>query len=84
MNEATNELDALLGELERRLRAAGRGDAIDRILGGAPRTTQVRSLRDDEVVESFRRELSDGLIRVDTANKLLHFVSQVLAAVGPI
>jgi len=56
-------------------------DAIDRVLGSQPRTTNVRSLKGDPAIEAFRRELVDGLIRVDTAGQLLRLVSQVVGAV---
>ena len=71
---------ALLDRLEENIPQPNRRDAIDAILAGDPRSTAVRSLRDHEVVQKFRRELSDGLIRVDTANKLLGLIRTVLDA----
>lgn len=59
--------------------ATGGGDAIDRILSAGDRETAVASLRDSDVVNAFRDELTDGLIRVDTANRLLGLVSQIIA-----
>jgi len=71
MDDVTETLDSLLERLEVSVTRARRHDAIDAILAGSPRTTQVASLRDHEVVRRFRQELSDGLIRVDTAHRLL-------------
>jgi hypothetical protein len=55
-------------------------DAIDEVLAGAPRTTQVKSLRDHPDVQQFRLDLIDGLIRIDTANRLLQLVTTVVAS----
>lgn len=74
----------VLGDLVRTLekaiskQAAGKGDAIDAILNEPARVTQVRSLRDAPEVEAFRQELIDGLIRVDTANRLLGLVNELV------
>ena len=76
----SDNLTALLERLEENIPQPKRKDAIDAILAGEPRTTGVRSLRDHEVVQQFRRELSDGLIRVDTANKLLGLIRTVVEA----
>lgn len=54
------------------------GDAIDQELKRRRRTTSVQSLRDNPVVEQFRQELSDGLIRVDTAHQLLSLINEVI------
>lgn len=78
-NEGDN-LEALLERLEQGIPSGRRKDAIDAILASAPRTTGVRSLRDHEVVQQFRRELADGLIRVDTANKLLGLIRTIVDA----
>jgi hypothetical protein len=84
---AVEALDELIEQLDGAETAADGGptkpaaDAIDRVLGSTPRTTNVRSLRDDATVDAFRRELVDGLIRVDTANQLLRLLSQVVGAV---
>lgn len=56
-------------------------DAMDRVLASQPRTTHVRSLKNDATIETFRRELVDGLIRVDTAGQLLRLISQIVGAV---
>jgi hypothetical protein len=71
---------ALFDRLEESIPQSKRRDAIDAILASEPRSTGVRSLRDHEVVQKFRRELSDGLIRVDTANKLLGLIRTVVEA----
>ena len=76
-DELNRLMDVLDGGMERQPAA---GDAIDRILASPRRRTDVRTLRNDPVVEAFRRELVDGLIRVDTANKLLHLVNAAVTA----
>ena len=79
-NERDN-LEALLESLEKGIHLGRRKDAIDAILASEPRTTAVRSLRNHELVQQFRRELSEGLIRVDTANKLLGLIRTVVDVV---
>ena len=76
----TRELDALIERLESVVRAASAqgGDAIDKILASPGRETQVKSLRDSEVVSRFRRDLIDGLIRIDTANQLFRLIRTIL------
>ncbi|MCK6457807.1 MAG: hypothetical protein L6Q92_14915 [Phycisphaerae bacterium] len=54
------------------------GDAIDRVRANPPRTTRVESLRDHGVIQKFRSELIDGLIRVDTANQFLRLLGGIL------
>ena len=77
----TEELDRLLDLLDQGVeRRPGSGDALDLILASPKRRTRVRSLRHDPTVEAFRRELTDGLIRVDTANRLLTLVNAALTA----
>ena len=80
MAKDRDKLMALLDRLEESIPKAKRRDAIDAILANEPRTTAVRSLRDHEVVQQFRRELSEGLIRVDTANKLLGLIRTIVEA----
>ncbi len=58
-----------------------RGDAIDQVLAEAPRSTGIVSLRDAPEVAAFRNELTDGLIRVDTANQLLRLINEVVVRV---
>jgi hypothetical protein len=81
MNTAGENLDRLLEELELRVRQSDRRDAIDEVLAGEARTTAVRSLRNHEVVQRFRQELSDGLIQVDTAGRLLDLIRTIVSAV---
>ena len=74
-------MDELLGQLERvtsQQRADQAGDAIDDALRAPPRETAVRSLRDAPEIVAFRGELVDGLIRADTANRLLRLVATVV------
>ena len=81
MSDVTAELDRLIDRLEPSVnQGPASGDAIDAVLAASPRTTAVRSLRNDPVVEAFRRELVDGLIRVDTLNRLLGLVNTVVTA----
>ncbi len=80
MAKKSDNLMALLDRLEKIIPKSRRLDAIDAMLTGEPRTTGVRSLRDHGVVRQFRRELAEGLIRVDTANKLLTLIRALLDA----
>lgn len=77
---AVAELDALIERLDGSVRAAA-GDAIDAELARSPRQSAAVSLRDSEVMSRFRQELTDGLIRVDTAGQVLRLVQQVIGAV---
>lgn len=80
MPEDAQQLDRLLSRLAEALHRRERhGDAIDRILDGKPRRTEVRSLTNDASIKAFRRELIDGFIRVDTANRLLGLIEEVVA-----
>jgi hypothetical protein len=70
-------LDELLSVLDHGQTSANRAkDAIDRELAAPMRTTQVRSLRDAPEIAAFRQELMDGLIRADTANRLLSLIHE--------
>ena len=81
MPSLNDELDRLLQTLDDGIRRRPEtGDAIDHILESTPRESRVRSLRHDPAVEAFRTELTDGLIRVDTANRLLNLVNTVVTA----
>ena len=64
-------------------RASKRSDAIDAILAGPQRTTAVKSLRDHETIQRFRKEFADGLIRVDTARQLLGLIRMAVETVMP-
>jgi len=82
MSSATDSLDRLIDVLGGAApEAAPGGDAIDEVLGSPPRVTEVRSLRDHPDVVQFRQDLIDGLVRVDTVNRLLGLLSTVLTAV---
>jgi hypothetical protein len=61
----------------------GRVDAITTVLNEEPRTTAVVSLREDPAVEAFRQALTDGLIRVDTANRLLRLINEIIVRMVP-
>ena len=81
MADVTAELDQLIDKLDGVVEVTGgASDAIDAVLASPPRSTGVRSLRRDPVVETFRQELVDGLIRVDTLNRLLGLVNTVVTA----
>ena len=95
-NESTRILDELLDTLDRKLTQASEdgsgtagqgtvsnGDAIQAVLGEGARRTAVLNLRDAPVVEQFRQALSDGLIRVDTANRLLKLVNEIIVRLVP-
>lgn len=81
MSDIQSELHQLLETLEPAVTPAD-GDAIDRALDRPPRTTRARPLRDDEVVHRFRREVSDGLLRVDTVRQLLALIRLALEGTG--
>jgi hypothetical protein len=79
-------LNELLGTLQERLdkqEQKGRDDAITAVLNTPPRQTAVASLRESAVVETFREALVDGLIRVDTANRLLQLINDVIVKLIP-
>ena len=74
-------LDAMVANLQtliNRQAAKSSGDAIDAELSKPGRKTDVVSLKDAPEVEAFRNELSDGLIRVDTAHQLLTLVNTLV------
>ncbi len=86
MADGTQVLNDLLDTLDQRISAAqgaGPADAIGRVLAEPARTTAVTSLHDAPVVEAFRQALSDGLIRVDTANQLLQLLNTVIVKLIP-
>ena len=80
-NHALDDLEALVSNLDTRLGASRRPDALDAILGSAPRSTTLKSLREHETIQRFRKEFSDGLIRVDTARQLLGLIRMAVDAV---
>ena len=76
-SDATKVLEDLMATLEAaEQKSAGKGDAIDAVLSGTPRTTQVTSARQTPEMEAFRRELTDGLIRADTVNQVLRLLNE--------
>lgn len=78
--DATRVLDDLMSTLEQVKPQAGGGDAIDAVLAGEPRSTQAASVRQAPEMEAFRRELTDGLIRVDTVNQVLRLLNEWIMA----
>jgi hypothetical protein len=79
MSDVSKTFDRLIEQLESLTTDTNRPpDAIDRILSSAPRRTEVRSLRDDPAVKRFREDLTNGLIRVDTAGAVLRLVSDAI------
>ena len=82
MEVQSDRLLALLNQLEALLQQSGRGDAIDEILASPRRNTLVQSLRDHEVVKQFRRELTGGFVRADTAHRLLGVLAAALEALS--
>ena len=82
MPNATRQLDRLLQTLQALAdEPRANGDAIDRILAQPPRQTRVRSLGDDPTVKRFREDLTNGLIRVDTANALLGLITRFITGI---
>lgn len=86
---AIEKLDQIIDQLDQTAGAAAppatgaapaTGDAINRVLDAPPRTTAVKSLRDEPVMQQFRQELTDGLIRADTVRQFLAIIQQVLSA----
>ncbi len=75
-------LDTLQGRLDQRQQAT-HDDAITAVLNGPSRQTAVTSLRESPAVEAFRESLVDGLIRVDTANRLLQLINTVIVKLIP-
>ena len=78
---ATEALENLVRRLEAVTQAVEGEprDAIDDILDGPGRQSAVTDVRHDPVVEQFRREMTDGLIRADTAGRLLGLITSVVA-----
>jgi hypothetical protein len=80
MPSDNEQLEPLLARLEELLARTQGGDAIDVTLKAAPRISAATSLREHEIVRRFRQEVTDGLIRLDTANQLLGLVRTILDA----
>lgn len=88
MNEVVKQLDALLERLDRgvsdeRSNDERGPDAIDAILARPARETGVRRLHDDPAIMAFRRELVDGLVRIDTLRKFLDVLSSLVGGAWP-
>lgn len=85
MNDTANKLDELLdtldGQMNGSVKQTGGGDAIDQILASRGRTTKTRSLRENEVMQKFRQELADGLIRADTVQRVLGLIDVAVKAI---
>lgn len=82
MPETTRQLDQLLQTLQALADQSDTdGDAIDRILAQPRRQTRVHTLRDHPTVQRFREDLTNGLIRVDTANALLGLISRFVTGI---
>ncbi len=79
-NETADDLQTLAERLDAGSDAARPKDAIDQVNAATPRSTAAVSLRDHEIVQRFRRELTDGLIRVDTARQLLGLIRMAVEA----
>ncbi len=56
-------------------------DALDVILGAPPRRTNVKRLRDSDVVRQFREDLLNGAVRIDRLNQILSIVALVVKQV---
>ncbi len=56
-------------------------DALDLILGAPPRRTNVKRLRDSDVVRNFREVLLNGAVRIDRLNQVLSIVALVIRQV---
>ena len=84
MTPASQEWDRLIDMLSSRLAAAGRPlDAIAADLAAPARTTDVRRLNEHPVMQAFRSELSDGLIRADTARQAIGLLARMVEHLMP-
>jgi len=77
MAENTDGLSKLLSALQRAVNDRP-ADAIDTELQAEPRRTALKDISSAPEVEAFRNELVDGLIRVDTVNRLLNLVALII------
>ncbi len=57
---------------------SGAADALDLILGAPSRQTNVKRLRDSDVVRQFREDLLNGAVRIDRLNRVLSIVALVV------
>ena len=53
-------------------------DALDLVLGAPPRQTNVKRLRDSDIVRQFREDLLNGAVRIDRLNRVLSIVALVV------
>jgi hypothetical protein len=60
---------------------ASAADALDLILGAPPRRTNVKRLRDSDVVRQFREDLLNGTVRIDRLNQILSIVALIIKQV---
>ena len=56
-------------------------DALDMILESPARRTAVKRLRDSEVVQQFRDDLSKGILRTERLTQVLSLISVVVRAI---
>jgi hypothetical protein len=82
--EALEGLEKILAQLEAGAIAKTQDttgpDALDAVLAEPPRTTAVRRLREDEVIQRFRTELATGLVRGDTVRGFFDLLTRALDA----
>ncbi|MCK6485704.1 MAG: hypothetical protein HUU22_18185 [Phycisphaerae bacterium] len=84
MSPAAQEWDRLLELISARVASAGKPlDAIDAVLSAPARTTDVRRLGDHPVMQTFRAELTDGLIRADTARQTIGLLTRLMEQLKP-
>jgi len=84
MANVVETLDKLIAAVDKASATADPGatpaprDAIDEALERPARATRVVSLAESPVMATFRSELSDGLIRIDTLNQVLRMLTLIL------
>ncbi|MBI1826147.1 MAG: hypothetical protein HY287_04230 [Planctomycetes bacterium] len=81
MSKLIQTFNELLSHLDQQIQKPQNKDAIADILGAPPLGTKVQSLHDLDVMQQFRRELSDGTIQMDTLHQILGLVSSIMKAV---
>lgn len=74
--EAPAEIDEPAGETH-----SADTDALDMVLGSPARRTAVKRLRDSEVVQQFREDLSKGIVRTERLTQVLGLMSVVVRAI---
>ncbi len=77
---ATEAWDRLVAALDAARQDHAVDDAISRLLAAPPRTTALTELRDEPVMQQFRAELSDALIRADTVRRMLELITTAVTA----